>query len=142
MAELFLRAFGTVTGGLLVSLLVGCAAAQPSAPGPGAPGGAAAPSSPRVPVAVPTPVAVPELFLGKMEGRGNCPEGQAQFLVPWVNSPQYDPKVTFVRAPDPVAVCIAFARTAPDTFKGLNIKLQKDGSTYSVVDPAFTLPRR
>src|SRR5262245_24629919 len=63
--------------------------------------------------AAPTPAAAPSTFLAQLLSLEGCAPGEALFAIPWQHSPKYDPYIIFVRAPDPVPVCVPYpAKTA------------------------------
>ena len=101
------------------ALLHGCAS-KPVQP----PTAAAAPAAP------PSPV----FFAGVLNGRGPCPEGQAEFLVEWEQSPDYDPLIVFFARPRPRPVCIDYPGDVADALKGLVVQLQRVGKRYDVRD--------
>lgn len=51
-------------------------------------------------------------------GKASCPPGELAFLVPWEHSPAYDPALRFVRAPDPVPVCVAVLQAQVRALEG------------------------
>ena len=96
-----------------VAVLAGCAAQAP------------APVTPAQQQTSPTVPGQAKGFQADLLGRSDCPPGQALFAVPWENSPQYDPLIRFVRAPDPVKVCAQFPESLIAAYLGRKVPLER-----------------
>lgn len=71
-----------------------------------------------------------------------CPSGQALFDVPWEHSPQYDPLVRFIRAPDPVRMCLDLPSTLARQYVGRMVPLERVDGRYRLQVVTSPAPAR
>lgn len=116
---------------LLAALLAGCAQAP-----------ATSTSAPAVASAAPRPADPPQRFLARLVSLEGCPPGQALFDVPWEHSPQYDPLVRFIRAPDPVRLCLGMPMTLARQYAGRMVPLERVDGHYRLQGATSPAPAR